>query len=195
MKIGIYSSIYVGDVYDHTIDYIAADKGVVHLLDLGIKPIFVIGDFDSLDNKDILKQFDIKAYSPIKDDTDTALAIKEAIERGYDEIDLYGVTGKRLDHFMAVLCLLKRYKHIKITIYDQDNKIYLLHKGIHTITKDNYKYFSLFSYQPTYVTLKNCHYPLDNYLLNSDDALCVSNQMDNELYIDIDQDVLFIQSR
>ena len=36
--------------------------------------------------------------------TDTHAAIEYAISKGYDEIELYGVTGGRLDHFFAVMC-------------------------------------------------------------------------------------------
>jgi len=193
-KIGIYGSIFVGDVKDKNIDYIAVDNGVMNLIRLDIHPIFVMGDLDSLDDKKALLDYNIKVYSPIKDDTDTALALREAIERGYDTVDIYGVTHKRLDHFMAVLCLLKRYRDIHITIYDEYNKIYLLRKGKHIIKKDNYKYFSLFAYEPTIVSLKNCHYPLDHYLLNSYNPLCVSNQTDDEVEIEIDKDILFIQA-
>lgn len=195
-KVGIYSSIYVGNVKDRNIDYIAVDQGVKNLLDLDIRPIFVIGDLDSLEDQSLLKEFDIQRYSSIKDDTDTALAIQAAIDMGYDSIDLYGVTHKRLDHFMAVLCLLKKYKNIYITIYDEYNKIYLLKKGIHKIEKDEYTYFSLFAYQDTYVTLKDCHYPLNHYFLTNDDPLCVSNQVNNDhAIVEIDQDILFIQSK
>ena len=30
------------------------------------------------------------------------------LSKGYDEIELYGVTGGRLDHFFAVMCLLRK---------------------------------------------------------------------------------------
>lgn len=195
-KIGIYCSIDVGKVRDRDIDYVAADRGVEHLLKQGIAPLFVIGDLDSLENQEILSQFDIKAFPPVKDDTDTALAIAQVEQMGYDEIDLYGVTHKRIDHFMAVLCLLRRYSHIKITIYDEYNKIYILKKGKHIISKDGYQYFSLFSFQPTIVSLEECHYPLDHYLLESTDPLCVSNQMnDDYAVITISEDILLIQSK
>lgn len=194
-KIGIYSSIDVGEVKNKNIDYIAVDNGVTQLINQHIKPLFVIGDLDSLEDDKLLDNYDMKVYPSIKDDTDTALAINEAIKLGFTSIDLYGVTHKRLDHFMAVLCLLRKYSHINITIYDEYNKIYLLKQGHHIIQKDNYKYFSLFAYIPTYVTLKDCHYPLNNYLLDPNDPLCVSNQMNNETAdITISEDILFIQS-
>lgn len=195
-KIGIYSSLYSGNVNDRNIDYIAVDNGVVHLIHQNIRPLFVIGDLDSLENYQLLNDYEIKIHPAIKDDTDTALAVKEAIQLGYDEIDIYGVTNKRLDHFMAVLCLLRKYPDIKITIYDEYNKIYLLRKGHHIIKKNSYKYFSLFSYIPTAVTLKNCHYPLDQYILEPNDPLCVSNQMNDDFAnITVNENILLIQSR
>ena len=195
-KIGIYSSIDVGHIRDEAIEYIAVDQGVVYLYKQGIKPLCVIGDLDSLKDQALLETLEVYVHPTTKDDTDTALAIEYAIEQGYEEIDLYGVTHQRLDHFMAVLCLLQKYKHIHITIYDEYNKIYLLKKGRHHIHKDNYTYFSLFAYTDTEVTLQDCHYPLDRYLLKSDDPLCVSNQMNQEYaWIEVSQDILFIQSR
>lgn len=195
-KIGIYSSIDVGRIRDESIEYIAVDQGVVHLHKQGIKPLCVIGDLDSLKDQALLETLEVYVHPTTKDDTDTALAIEYAIEQGYEEIDLYGVTHQRLDHFMAVLCLLQKYKHIHITIYDEYNKIYLLKKGRHHIYKDDYTYFSLFAYTDTEVTLQDCHYPLDHYLLKSDDPLCVSNQMNQEYaWIEVSQDILFIQSR
>lgn len=195
-KIGIYGSIDVGQVQDQSIDYIAVDQGVVHLHKQGIKPLCVIGDLDSLENKSLLEELDVHVHPTQKDDTDTALAVDYAIEERYDVIDLYGVTHKRLDHFMAVLCLLQKHRDIHITIYDEYNKIYLLRKGKYRIFKDEYKYFSLFAYTDTEVTLQDCHYPLDQYLLKSDDPLCVSNQMNEDhAYVEVNQDILFIQSR
>ncbi len=195
MKIGIYSSIDAGPVKDLTIPYIGVDGGLVHLINQGIEPIQVIGDMDSLEHHQLLKEYECKIYSPIKDDTDTALAIKYAIELGYDEIDLYGVTKKRLDHFFAVIALLKKYKHISITIYDEYNKIRLLNQGSHYIKKDGYKYFSIFSFEDTIVSLSECLYPLNQYCLKADDPLCVSNQIIQDyVLINNDKTVLFIQS-
>lgn len=180
MKVGIYCGVYAGKVKDLKIDYIGVDQGVEHLLSQGIQPIFAIGDMDSIENKESLKNIPVHEVSSIKDDTDTALAIAYAIQQGYDEIDLYGVTQKRMDHFLAVLCLLERYREYSITIYDQFNKIYVLKPGIHHVMKDHYKYFSVFAFDESIVTLKECHYPLHEYHLLRDDPLCVSNQMMSE---------------
>ena len=96
-----------------------------------------------------MNQMNIKKYSSIKDDTDTALALEYAFSLGYTDIDLYGVTKKRMDHFMAVLALLEKYQDKHIVIYDEYNKIQVLNKGKHSIYKDGYKYFSLFAFDET----------------------------------------------
>lgn len=195
MKIGIYASIDVGKVRDLDIEYIGVDQGVEHLLKQNIQPIVAIGDMDSIKDKSLLNNLKTISYSSIKDDTDTALALDYVIKQGYDEIDMYGVTKKRMDHFMAVLCLLVKYKNTTITIFDEYNKISLLKPGKHYIQKDGYKYFSLFAFKQTTISLSHCHYPLDNYILNAFDPLCVSNQMNNDYAVVVnDEDVLFIQS-
>lgn len=195
MKIGIYAGIDVGNVRDLDIDYIGVDHGITHLLKQGIVPVKAIGDMDSIVDKNVLKDLDVDWYSCIKDDTDTGLAIRYVLEKGYDEIDLYGVTQKRMDHFLAVLCLLEKYQDYHIIIYDRQNKIQVLKPGIHKIEKEDYYYFSLFAFDESIVTLKECHYPLNNYLLKRYDPLCVSNQMNNHyVIVENDRPILFIQT-
>ncbi|MEG0277040.1 MAG: thiamine diphosphokinase, partial [Coprobacillus sp.] len=193
--IGIYCSIDAGDVKDRNIEYIGVDQGVIHLLHQNIKPILAIGDMDSIEDKSCLDGLNVDEFSSVKDDTDTGLALSYAIEHGYDEIDLYGVTQKRMDHFLAVLSLLEKYQKYHIVIYDQYNKIQVLLKGVHKIYKESYQYFSLFAFNESLISLKECHYPLNQYLLKRGDPLCVSNQMNNDYsIIENSQSVIFIQS-
>ncbi|MBS5113292.1 MAG: thiamine diphosphokinase [Coprobacillus cateniformis] len=196
MKIGIYCSLDAGAVKDRSIEYIGVDQGVTHLYQQGILPIIAIGDMDSIENKQLLEKLQVKLFSSIKDDTDTALAIDYALDQGYDEIEIYGVTQKRMDHFMAVLCLLEKYQDIKITVYDQWNKISVLNAGVHYIDKGDYHYFSVFAFDESVISLKECHYPLDHYHLKRSDPLCVSNQMnDDYAIIENNQSILLIQSK
>ena len=62
--------------------------------------------------------------SPVeKDDTDTMLAVKTALEQGCDEVYLYGGTGgKRLDHTLANLqsLLYLRRRGARGYMYDDD---------------------------------------------------------------------------
>ena len=68
--------------------------------------------------------------------------------------------------------------------------------GSHRIENDNFKYFSLFSFEDTVITLNHCLYPLDNYILKDNDPLCCSNQMiDDYVNIECNRDILLIQSK
>ena len=79
---------------------IAADGGYKALKELNIEPDIVLGDFDSLGYVPDFGGRIIK--HPIKkDDTDTMLAIKTAMELGFGRFVIYGGTGKRLDHTLA----------------------------------------------------------------------------------------------
>ena len=194
MKIGMYGGIDNGYVRDRSMDYIAIDQGLTYLAREGIKPVIAIGDFDSLNDKRLLEGVPNLKYQPIKDDTDTALAIKWAIANGYDEMDITGVMQGRMDHFLAVLCLLERYRDYRITLYDQKNCMRLLKAGSYDIDCQQYHYFSVFAIQDTVLTLQHCDYALDHYLLKRHDPLCVSNQCKHILHLETTEDILFIQA-
>ena len=64
-----------------------------------IVPVFS-GRFDSVNDEErILKTLNIHPVKAEKDDTDLALGVEQAIQKGYTEIDIYGATGGRLDAF------------------------------------------------------------------------------------------------
>ena len=81
---------------------IAADAGYRVCQRLGIVPDLLLGDFDSMEAPE---NFPNIRRSPVeKDDTDTMLAGKTALEQVCDGVYLYGGTGgKRLDPTLANL--------------------------------------------------------------------------------------------
>lgn len=193
MKIGICSAL--AEELDSSLDYIGVDRGIEILVNQGIKPIYAIGDFDSIKNKDLLVQLEIERLPTRKDITDSHAAIDYAISKGYDEIDVYGVTGGRLDHFLSAMCLLEKYRNVKIKIINKQNVIELLKPGKHKIDQDDYKYFSLFALDNSYIDIEHAQYPLNNYYLRREDPLCVSNQtIDNYSYIRNSRAVILVRS-
>lgn len=105
-------------------DYvIAVDGGLDYLLQTGISPNLLIGDFDSVTsvkynkpstnintstNTDTLKNvpYEIISYPPEKDYTDMNLGVREGIKRGYNTFVIYGGLGGRIDHSLANIQLL-----------------------------------------------------------------------------------------
>ena len=100
---------------------IAADAGYRVCQRLQIIPDLLLGDFDSMEQP---ADFANIHRSPVeKDDTDTMLAVKTALEQGCDTIYIYGGTGgKRLDHTLANLqtLLFLRRRGARGYLYDDD---------------------------------------------------------------------------
>ncbi len=87
-------------------DYIiACDGGLEHCKRNNILPDLVIGDFDSLG---YIPANENTLVLPVeKDDTDTAFAVKYAMEKGFGRLVIFGGTGgKRADHTYANIALL-----------------------------------------------------------------------------------------
>lgn len=96
---------YSPPVFSIEYDYvIACDKGYEYARNLNISPDIVIGDFDSID-KDIVftskNDASVITYPVEKDDTDTMLAIKHALDKGYKNIIIICALGGRTDHLIA----------------------------------------------------------------------------------------------
>lgn len=92
---------------------IAADGGLDHAKEMGISPDVLVGDFDSLKLEDnelkalVKKGIEVVKYPAEKDETDTEIAVKLAIQKNCDEIILLGAAGgKRIDHMIANIGLL-----------------------------------------------------------------------------------------
>ncbi len=79
---------------------IAADGGWRVLTERGITPDLVVGDFDSSDRPEGVE---VVCHPVEKDDTDTALAIREGMARGYEVFVLHGCTGGRTDHTLGAI--------------------------------------------------------------------------------------------
>ncbi|MCL2793221.1 MAG: thiamine diphosphokinase [Spirochaetaceae bacterium] len=91
---------------------VAADSGLNLAKKFNIKPDFILGDMDSLENADnILKKYpkeSVFRYEKDKDFTDTELALSFLKEKGCDKIIIIGGWGGRTDHFLGIFYLFFR---------------------------------------------------------------------------------------
>lgn len=176
---------------------ICADSGYKHAKALGIKPNIVVGDFDSYSGE-LPSDCEIRCCVPEKDDTDTLLAVKIAIERGYDRIYLYGAMGgSRFDHaFANIQTMLYAREHGAELILLGNERIALQGEGICRYPKtDGDAYFSVFAITES-VTIKSMSgvkYTLENYEMKPSFPIGVSNEItDNEAVIEIESGIAVI---
>ena len=100
---------------------IAADAGYRGCRSLGIVPDLLLGDFDSMAQPEDFSR--IHRVPVEKDDTDTMLAVKTALDWGCGEVLIYGGTGgDRLDHTLANLqsLLYLRRRGVRGWLYDRN---------------------------------------------------------------------------
>ena len=169
---------------------IGADRGICFLKEKGIHPTHIVGDFDSASGEalEYFKQFPeipIRTFNPVKDFTDTAIAMELAMEEGADRIYILGGTGTRLDHVVANIKLLSHALERKkeCILMDAHNRIRLIDQPLTIEKKKQYgKYVSLFAFggQVKELTLRGFFYPLTEYDMEAENPLGVSNEITAE---------------
>lgn len=131
----------------------ASDRGSLFLLELGIIPDLAVGDFDSLKKSELSKieekVKDIRYAKPEKDETDSELLLLTLFkDYQVEQVDLYGATGGRLDHFFVNIFTflnapLNKYKG-RVRIIDQQNLIIFLKSGKNRLLPiSNYPYLGI----------------------------------------------------
>lgn len=156
---------------------VAVDQAVSFVYKEGIQIDLAIGDFDSLDDKSVLKNINTIYLDTDKNETDTEAAIQYAKKlKPTKIIVLGGVGGNRVEHTYANLLLLSKYSDIEIVT--NESLIKMLKEGEHAITFNGY--VNLFTMKEARVTLTGFRYNLDNFLIKSNDILGISNEVENE---------------
>lgn len=118
------------------------DGGTQYLSDAGVVPHMIMGDFDSLDTSVIMEMFMLgvarHGLSTDKDFTDMKGTVDFISELDYDELDIYGATGTRLDHSVGnMMLLIELYeKGIKARIIDKNNIITAVSASEEPVTVD-----------------------------------------------------------
>lgn len=155
---------------------IAADAGYENLG--GLKPDLVVGDFDSLGYMPAGEN--VVLHPKRKDDTDTMLAVKLGLEKGFDRFVIIGGLGGRLDHTLAnihALAFLVRHG-ARGCLIGEDESVLMLKNGSVNFSPKTKGAISVFAYggEARGVTLSGLDYPLTDATLDCDFPLGVSNR-------------------
>ena len=180
---------------------ICCDSGLRHAKALGIRPDYIVGDFDSVSPEvwDYYKGqgIPVRQFPARKNETDMELGVLLALELGANELVLFGGIGDRFDHTLAnahyLLSLLK--KGVRARLVDEKNCVEVIDKHLTVCGKvgDIVSTIPL-SMEVRGITLKGFSYPLTDFdLALDDDYIAVSNVLAEErAEIDIRDGYLFV---
>ena len=160
-----------GDIY-------CADGGANHLEALGIFPLEIWGDLDSV-TKEIIEKYRnnnvrIKKFPKDKDYTDGELILQHISKLNYDEIIIIGGLGGRIDHLLTNLNLIFKFKNLKFVT--EKERIFSIEKKAElTGLRGKTISFVPFSEKVEGLTLEGFKYPLNKYILHQGDSICMSN--------------------
>ncbi len=157
---------------------IAADKGYEVALSLGITPDIVVGDFDSLGkvpDAENLIQLNVR-----KDDTDMEHAVGVALEKGCDDLIVYGAVGGKLDHTLGNIAVAERVALAggKILFCGDDSSFTVIHNSFCAFPARSGGRISVFSLKEIShgVTIKGLSYEADKIDLPRAVTRGVSNE-------------------
>jgi thiamine pyrophosphokinase len=174
-------------LYHESVDiWIGADKGALSIIEHNIKLDFAVGDFDSVNDKElgIIKKLanSFEQYEVEKDFTDLELALKKAFSFNPTTIYLFGVTGGRLDHTLINIQLLEQVLNNKSQglIIDCYNQLELYYPGSYTLKNDDH--YPTVSFIPITkevkgMTLTGFYYPLTKATIKMGSTLSISNKL------------------
>ena len=180
---------------------IAADTGYETAMALGERVDVLLGDFDSLAGRpeDMLRDTatEIIRVPTEKDDTDTQLAVEEAIRRGAEEIIIIGGLGGRLDHTLSTLAILEdlHARGVYATLTDGQSRVRYLRSSSTLIARSGYKYLSVLAADALVkgVDIEGCKYPLKRATLRRERQFAVSNELTgNVAFVSVRRGGVFI---
>ena len=147
---------------------ICCDGATQNLLNVGLKPDFIIGDLDSISEEIKFEYSSILLHCAEQETNDLTKAINFCIENNRTEITILGATGKREDHTLGNLSLLSDYaKRVKVQLLTDDGIFTPLLKS-NTLESYPGEQVSIFSLNPeTVFTFHHLHYPVENRKLTS----------------------------
>ena len=175
---------------------IACDKGYTYAKRCGVVPDLVVSDFDSYGGQ-IDPGIPVKRFQSEKDDTDTMIAIRYAVEHGFEEVLLLCALGGRLDHALANLQALAfaQAHGLCASILAEDTFVTTLRNGSLRIPRREGWSLSVFAVTDrcTEVNVSGAKYPLRDAEVTNRFPFGVSNEwVDDTAEISAAEGILLI---
>ncbi|MDO5027149.1 MAG: thiamine diphosphokinase [Tissierellia bacterium] len=183
---------------DEMTDIICVDRGCDYALKNNLDIDLALGDFDSIDSNNY-KSIEKKGlrkltFNADKDFTDMELAIDYCLDNDYKKIYLFGALGTRMDHSMANIFFLYKYKDSfdDMVIIDQTNIIFLVKDRAIIQEKKGYNLSFIIASGSPKISLEGVKWPLKEFDMVLGDSLTISNKItDKEAFVQIQGGFVF----
>ncbi len=125
-----------GDLFAPDDLVIGVDGGAAVALRAGLEPEVVVGDMDSIPEQ-LRTELEARGcrflqHPMRKNETDTELAVRYALQAGAEEVVFIGATGGRLDHTLANVFLLgmPELQGVRCKIIAGNTEVWLVRDGL-----------------------------------------------------------------
>ncbi len=174
---------------------VAADSGVDNAARLGLSPDFAVGDFDSIENRDLLSALppgNVFRHPREKDETDTELGLAFLAERDIISRVIVGGGGGRIDHLLALTALFHRNSGPLVWV--SHNAVMRRLDGEHSFDVDKGTTVSFFPLGPGPCTMRSSglKWPLDGLKWYPGDAGLSNEATSATLSVSVDSGALLM---
>ena len=196
---GALSPRHIADIAPDAV-IVAADSGLDHAVEAGLRPTILVGDLDSITAHGKMwayaHELEIDQHPLDKASTDTELALARAVQTEATDLLVFGAIGDRFDHALGTLAALgnpalARFEGIRLVL--DEISVHVMHPG-RSVTLDlpqNSTFSLLALHGPCRgVEVTGARWPLDDATLESSSTLGISNESTGLLHVAVTDGIL-----
>ena len=158
---------------------IACDKGYEYARRQNISVDLIVGDFDSAE-RPCKESAELLVYPSEKDDTDTMIAVRRALNDGFTDIRIFCALGGRADHSLANMqsAAFAAKNGARVTLCGRECTMYFINNTSLSLPRIQKHSLSVFAFSDTCsgVTLKGTKYTLSDADICNTFPIGVSNE-------------------
>lgn len=185
---------YKNFIKNHKGDIYCADGGANITYSLGLNPLEIWGDLDSI-QEDILKYYKeksilIKKFPREKDNTDSELLLDYLLDKKYDKIYCIAGLGGDIDHELSNINLCFKYENLHFL--DENQELFKVYNNFSFENINGKKIsFIIFSDEVKNLKLNGFKYNVNTLNIKRGESRCISNiVIENNAKISFDSGLL-----
>jgi thiamine pyrophosphokinase len=154
-------------------EIVGLDEGIFLAREAGARISLALSSFKTVRLEDLLgflsKDKILRYQEDEEEEKNYSKIVDFLFTKGAEELVILDKTGGTLLHVHSLLKLLKDSKGL-VSLQDEDNYISYYPEGVHVITRQGFKKFSIFGYPEADISLEHVSKPIKNMHLSFADS-------------------------